>query len=206
MTQVEYLRDQCKKMGIPISRLESDLGYSNGYLNPKKLRKIPIDKAVEISEYLKLDVFELLDEDDTQKLLSMGSGKVERVPVLGRVAAGVPIRAYEDLVGWEDLPAYAVKGDSYFGLLIKGDSMEPAIMNRDIVIVKEQPDAEDGQIVIALVNGNDGVCKRLKKYDDGTIALVSDNPAYSPMYFNNGEIDTTPIKILGIVKELRRRF
>lgn len=84
--------------------------------------------------------------------------------------------------------------------------MEPAIMNRDIVIVKEQPDAEDGQIVIALVNGNDGVCKRLKKYDDGTIALVSDNPAYSPMYFNNGEIDTTPVKILGIVKELRRRF
>ena len=214
MTQVEFLRDFCKKRKIAISKLESDLGYSNGYFNPKKLKKIPIDKAVEIAEYLRLDVFELLDEEDTQKLIAAGKAgwfpgidaKPTRVPVLGRVAAGIPIHAIEEVIEWEELPAYALKGDRYFGLLIRGDSMEPGIVNGDIVIVKEQPDAEDGQIVIALVNGDDGVCKRLKKYNDGTIALVSDNAAYSPMYFNNGEIDTMPIKILGVVKELRRRF
>jgi len=84
--------------------------------------------------------------------------------------------------------------------------MEPGICNGDTVIVKEQSNAEDGQIVIALVNGDDGVCKRLKLYDNGTIALMSDNPAYPPMYFNDTEIDKIPVRIVGVVKELRRKF
>ena len=119
MTQVEFLRDFCKKRKIAISKLESDLGYSNGYFNPKKLKKIPIDKAVEIAEYLRLDVFELLDEEDTQKLIAAGKAgwfpgidaKPTRVPVLGRVAAGIPIHAIEEVIEWEELPAYALKGD-----------------------------------------------------------------------------------------------
>ena len=63
--------------------------------------------------------------------------------------------------------------------------MSPAIMDGDIVICRQQPDAEDGQIVVALVNGDDGLCKRLKKYSDGSIALMSDNASYKPMYFNS---------------------
>lgn len=209
MTRVEYLRECCRQRGIAIKKIESDLGFANGYLNPKKLRKFPIDKAIQIAEYLKIDVFDLLEDDDTQKLLSMNTTadkNAVRVPVLGRVAAGIPINAIEEVLEWEELPAYAVKGDAYFGLLVKGDSMQPGIADGDIVIVKEQPNAEDGQVVVALINGHDAACKRLKKYPDGRIALLSDNPAYPPMYFDNAEIDTVPVKILGIVKELRRRF
>ena len=73
------------------------------------------------------------------------------------------------------------------------------------MIVKKQDDAETNEIVIALINGNDGVCKRLKKYAE-SIALVSINPDYEPMYFNQEEIDNTPVRIIGKVVELRRKL
>ena len=83
--------------------------------------------------------------------------------------------------------------------------MEPKISNGDVVIVRKQSDADDGDLVIALVNGNDAVCKRLKKYAEG-IALLSTNPAYEPMYFSEKEIVEKPVEIIGKVKELRAKF
>ena len=206
MTSVEYVRMICKEKKIPISKLESDLGYGNGYLNPKKLRKVPLEKAPDIAEYLKIDVFTLLDEEDQKRLLATQGGATYRIPVVRRVAAGIPLDSIEEIIDWEELPAYMSKTGTYFGLQIQGDSMEPGIRDGDVVIVREQPDAEDGQIVVALVNGNNGTCKRLKKYDDGTIALISDNASYPPIYFNNAEVDTIPVVIKGIVRELRRKF
>ena len=83
--------------------------------------------------------------------------------------------------------------------------MTPSINNSDVVIVHQQEDAENGDIVIVTVNGNDAVCKRLKKYSDG-ISLISLNPSYEPMYFNSTEIHDTHVKIIGKVIELRRKF
>ena len=75
----------------------------------------------------------------------------------------------------------------------------------DVVIVRKQDDAESDDIVIALVNGDDATCKRLKKYADG-ISLISNNPAYAPMYFSNKEIEEKPVRIIGRVVELRAKF
>lgn len=134
-----------------------------------------------------------------------GMGFYFHIPVLGRVAAGIPIEAQEEILDWEEItPQMAFDGE-YFALQIQGDSMEPKFSNGDVVIVRQQEDADDGDIVIALVNGNDAVCKRLKKYEDG-IALVSTNPAYDPMYFSGAEVTETPVKIIGKVKELRAKF
>ena len=93
----------------------------------------------------------------------------------------------------------------YFALKISGDSMEPKISNGDVVIVRKQSDADDGDLVIAMVNGDDAVCKRLKKYANG-IALLSNNPKYEPMYFSLDEVAEIPVSIIGKVKELRARF
>ena len=128
-----------------------------------------------------------------------------RIPVLGRVAAGTPIEALEDVIDYEDIPEKLARSGDYFALRIKGDSMEPRISNGDTVIVRKQEDADDGDIVIALINGNEGTCKRLKKYPDG-IALVSINPAYDPMYFSGEEVSSTPVRIIGRVMELRAKF
>jgi len=138
--------------------------------------------------------------------LSAPTSSCVRIPVLRRVAAGIPLDSIEEVIDWEELPAHVAQKGSFFGLRIKGDSMEPGIRDGDTVIVREQEDAENGEIVVALVNGNDGCCKRLKKYDNGTIALISDNVSYPPMYFNNSEIDNIPVVIRGVVKELRRKL
>lgn len=128
-----------------------------------------------------------------------------RIPVLGRVAAGIPINAVEETIDWEEIPAEMVGSDEYFGLRIKGDSMSPRIMDGDTVIVRRQDDADTGDIVIAIVNGNDGVCKKLRKTDSG-IMLISLNPAYDPMVFDHSDIDTIPVSIIGRVVELRGKM
>ena len=128
-----------------------------------------------------------------------------RIPVLGRVAAGIPIEAIEDIIDTEEIPEALAKTGTFFGLKLKGSSMEPRMCEDDVVIVRQQSDAEDGDIVIATVNGDEATCKRLKKYNDG-IVLISNNPNYDPMYFSNKEIQEKPVKIIGKVVELRGKF
>ena len=97
------------------------------------------------------------------------------------------------------------KTGEYFGLKIRGDSMEPRICDGDVVIVRQQDDAESGDIVIAMVNGDDATCKRLVKYAS-SIALVSLNTKYEPMMFTNEEIMSKPVRVIGKVVELRGKF
>lgn len=129
-----------------------------------------------------------------------------RIPVLGRVAAGIPIDAIEEIIDYEDISAeMAAGGAEYFGLQIKGDSMEPKIGNGDIVIVRKQPDVESGEIAVVLVNGDDATVKRVKKSAAG-ITLISNNPAYDPIFYSNEDIEKLPVAILGRVVELRAKI
>ena len=127
------------------------------------------------------------------------------INVLGRVSAGTPLDAIEYVIDTEEITEELASTGSFFGLQIKGDSMEPRICDGDVVIVRQQSDAESGDIVIAMVNGDDAVCKRLKKYAGG-IALISLNTKYEPMMFSEAEIESKPVKILGKVVELRGKF
>lgn len=127
------------------------------------------------------------------------------INVLGRVAAGIPIEAITDIIDTEEIPEELAKTGDFFGLQIHGNSMEPRMCEGDVVIVRQQDDAESGDIVIAMVNGNDATCKRLRKYRDG-IELISNNPSYDPMFFSNQDILEKPVKIIGKVVELRGKF
>ena len=129
-----------------------------------------------------------------------------RIPVLGRVAAGIPIDAIEEIIDWEDISTdMAAGGAEYFGLQIKGDSMEPKISDGDIVIVRKQPDVDSGEIAVVLVNGDDATVKRDKKSVVG-ITLISNNWAYDPMFYSNEDIEKLPVAILGRVVELRAKI
>lgn len=128
-----------------------------------------------------------------------------RIPVLGRVAAGIPIDAIEEVIDWEDISAEAAGDGEYFGLQIKGHSMEPKISDGDVVIVRRQPDVDSGDIAVVLVNGDDATVKRVKKSPQG-VTLIPSNPAYEPMYYTNAEIESLPVQILGRVVELRAKF
>lgn len=129
-----------------------------------------------------------------------------RIPVLGRVAAGIPIDAIEEIIDWEDISEnMAAGGAEFFGLQIKGNSMEPKISDGDIVIVRKQPDVESGEVAVVLVNGDDATVKRIKKSPAG-ITLIANNPAYDPVFYSNEEIEKMPVAILGRVVELRAKI
>lgn len=127
-----------------------------------------------------------------------------RVPVLGRVAAGPPIYADENIIGYEEIsPSVGATGE-FFALRIHGDSMEPRMREGDTVIVRRQPSVENGEIAIVLV-GEEATCKKFYRHSDG-ISLVSLNPQYEPMFFSVKELGDTNIEILGRVCELRAKF
>ena len=161
-------------------------------------------KVQALADYFNINKSDLIED----KKLNIDTVPIESgytIPVLGRVAAGYGKEAVEEVIGQIEIsPALAAKGD-YFGLLIKGDSMIPTLYDGDTVIVQRVDDAESGDLVIALVNGHDATCKRLQKYAEG-IALIPQNPVYEPMRFTESEIDTPPVKILGKVIEMRRKF
>ncbi len=127
------------------------------------------------------------------------------IPVLGRVQAGVPITAVEDIIGYEDISAEMRRHGEYFALQIRGDSMEPRMKEGDIVIVRRQDVVNNGEIAIVLVGNEDATCKKFYKHKDG-ISLVSLNPQYAPMFFSAQELQKTKIKVLGRVTELRARL
>lgn len=127
------------------------------------------------------------------------------INVLGRVAAGVPIEAIENIIDTEEISKELAETGEFFGLQIHGDSMEPRMREGDVVIVRQQEDAESGDVVIVTVNGDCATCKRLRKYRDG-IELVSNNPSYNPMFFSNEEIVAKPVRVIGKVVELRAKF
>ena len=129
-----------------------------------------------------------------------------RIPVLGRVAAGIPIEAIEDVDDWEEIPASMAKNGEYFALKIKGKSMEPRIMEGDVVIVKKQSCIDSGDVAIVLVNGNDATVKQVTKSENG-ITLIGWNPSvFSPQVYNNDQIKNLPIQILGKVIEVRGKL
>lgn len=128
-----------------------------------------------------------------------------RIPVLGEVVAGVPIDAVEEYIDWEEITPELAETGGFFALKIKGDSMEPRIVAGDVVIVKMQSTADTGDVVIAMVNGDDACCKRFIKQSDGII-LQSFNSAYTPMFFTKEDIETKPVSIIGKVIENRQKY
>lgn len=161
-----------------------------------------------LADFFNVDLNYLLGKSDkTTKLMIEDKQPPQglQIPVLGTVAAGIPISAVEDILDYEEIPQSWENQGEFFGLRIKGDSMQPKMDDGDVVIVRQQSDANSGDTVIALVNGDDATCKKLQKTENG-IMLVSTNPNYLPMFFTNEEIQTKPVVILGKVVELRSKF
>ena len=158
------------------------------------ITNIPSDKIEAISKVLNLSPMYIMGWEDLEQPTPKSNGyPTVRIPVLGDVAAGVPILAQQDIIGYEDIPADMAKTGEYFGLKIKGDSMEPKIHDNDTVIVKSMSNAENNDIVIAMIN-NEATCKRLHKYSN-SVVLTAINSDYKP-------IEVTPdenIQILGKV-------
>lgn len=159
-----------------------------------------IDSIELMANYFGIEKIDLVEEHD---LINRPKGV--RIPVLGEVVAGIPIDAVEEYIDWEEITPELAETGEFFALKIKGDSMEPRIVAGDVVIVKMQSTADTGDIVIAMVNGDEACCKRFIKQNDG-IMLQSFNSAYTPMFFTKEDIETKPVSIIGKVIENRQKY
>ena len=132
--------------------------------------------------------------------------KIIKVPILGTIAAGVPIEAIQNIEDYEDVIVPKSEDEkSYFCIRVKGNSMEPRIKNGDLIICKKQNDVDTGDIAAVLINGHEATVKKIKKDENG-IWLIPNNPMFETRFFSNNEISSYPVTILGKVVELRGKF
>lgn len=218
MTLGDIIRDYRKEHHLSMDDFSAKSGISKAYISlleknkhPKTGKKIApsIQYIKQAADGMNMDfnvLFSMIDGDVTLE----SENEPERkkgvtINVLGRVAAGIPIEAIEEIIDTEEITEELARTGNFFGLQIHGNSMEPRIYEGDVVIVRQQDDADSGDVVIAMINGDDATCKRLRKYRDG-IELIPNNPSYEPMFFSNDEIMTKPVKIIGKVVELRGKL
>ena len=186
--------DFAKEMGILQSTLSS---WETGRYEPDS------EMLVKIANYFGVTVDYLLGG---KKVSNSAKTKGKWIPVLGDVAAGIPIEAVEDIVDYEEIDAALAATGDFFGLRIKGSSMEPRIREGDVVIVRKQDDADTGDTAVVMINGDSATVKRIKKEPDGSLVLIPNNPAYDAQHFLPAEIEDKPVHIIGKVVELRGKF
>ena len=209
MSVVERVKELCKEKKIPISRLERDLGFGNGYIGQLKKGVLPNDRLDAIASYLEVSPAYLASDAASAMGDSMvfnPDGSVT-IKVYGTIPAGIPMEAIEDVIDSEQIPFEMTRGGrEYFALQVKGDSMYPIYMDGDTIIVRKASSCQSGDDCIVYVNGDDATLKRVFLYDDGRLEIRPVNPNYAPRIFSAQEVDEIPVSIGGVVVELRRKM
>ena len=214
-----------------IKRIREEKGMSQdelarlvGFKSRSSINKIEMgvnditqSKLIAIANALHVSPGELMGEDRevatptdlSSRLPNMVpiDARTFRVPIVGRVAAGRPIVVDEEIIGYEYIDnKYSKDGHEYFGLRIVGKSMEPTIMDGDIVIVRRQNYVENGEIAIVLIDGEEATAKEVKESAEG-LTLIGHNAAvYTPHLYSAEEVRNLPVQIIGRVVQSIRKF
>lgn len=219
MTLGDIISQYRKDHAMSMDKFSKASGISKAYISMLEKNRtqrgeepVPsIEMYRNVAEVIGVNVDELVRMVDGKVLLpqrvpsASSSHSGIKIPVLGDVAAGLPIEAVENIVDYEEIDQAMAASGEHFGLRLKGDSMEPRMKDGDVVIVRKQDDVENGDIAVVLVNGDSATVKRIKKGPSG-ITLIPNNPAYDPMFYTCDEIAQLPVRILGKVVELRGKF
>ena len=160
-----------------------------------------------LSILFKQRVDETINNTEQYETQDNNTNNYKRIPVLGSIPAGIPIELIQDVIDYEDISEEMLKGGKeYFALKVKGTSMWPKYLDGDTIIVLKQNDCESGQDAIVMVNGDDGTFKRVIKKDTGITLEPINQQEYNSVSYSNEDIEKLPIKILGVVKEIRRKI
>lgn len=132
--------------------------------------------------------------------LPVDGGHAMSLPVMGRIAAGTPIEAIQQVSNNVSVPSEMLRNSGrHYALEVKGDSMiEAGINNGDVVVINEQSDAENGEIVVALVEDQEATLKRLRKRGT-SIALEAANPAYETRVYRDDQVKIQG-KLVGLIR------
>ena len=199
MNSVERVKNICKERKIPISKLEKDLGFSNGYIAQLRKGSFPADRLSLIAEYFDVSTEYLLRGENRKAPTTLGEHLDNIMPLpgftkkprLGVIACGNPILALEDATEFDDVPDH-VHCD--FTLKCKGDSMINArIFDGDIVYIRRQDTVDNREIAAVLID-DEATLKRVCLYEDHII-LEPENPLFRPLVFWGEEMNA--VRILG---------
>ena len=163
-----------------------------------------IDKIELLANYFGVLKSDLIEDKPSlpSNVTPIDFSHLQRIPILGRIAAGVPIYAEENIEGYTytDLNG----GAEYFGLRVRGDSMNAArIYDGDIVIIRRQDIVENGEIAAVLIDDQDATLKRFSRHGDiVTLMPQSTNPVNQPFVY---DLKETTVKILGLVVKVEFR-
>ena len=193
-------KEFCQRLGFKYSTVTD-------WLNAEKYPRI--DKIELMANFFNISKADLVEPPATSpppNAIPMNQ-YTYKIPLLGRVAAGEPIYADEHIESYEYIDSrYKDDGNEYFALRIDGQSMEPTIMDGDIVIVRQQSFAENGQIAIVLIDGEDATAKEVKEGPEGITLIGHNTSVYTPHHYTPREVMELPVRIIGKVIEIRRRI
>ena len=200
----ERIKEARKTAGLTQVELAKKTDLSRSYIGDiEKDRYNPSVSTLQlIAKATNAPLETLLPSTKTQQ----PAGRGVRIPVLGRVVAGIPIEAIQEILDYEEIPQSMADTGDFFALQVKGASMEPTLRDGDVVIVKKQPTVDSGDIAIVLVNGNDATIKEIRESPAG-ITLVGHNVVvFPPHFYSNKEIEELPVRVIGQAVEVRRKL
>lgn len=182
-----------KRKGISINELASLTGVAKSSISryENRSRQFPLDQIDTFSKALGLDPKEVLGFNDDSNISLVKS--IIRIPIIGEIACGDPITAQENISGYVEESTENLPSGELFYLKAKGSSMEPTIPNGSNVLIREQPEVEDGEIAAVLVNGDTEATLKRVKHQGNIIMLIPDNQEYNPYIITADN----PAKILG---------
>ena len=188
-------RELASKTDVPYTTILSIL---NKTVDKDGMR---IKTLLKFSEYFNVTLDSLINNESNES--SQNNKSV--IYVYGTIPAGIPMECITDIIDTEEIDSSMLRGGKqYFGLRVKGDSMYPEYLDGDTLILLKQDTCESGDDCVVMVNGNDGTFKRVFKNENG-IVLQPLNNAYQPMIYSNEQIENLPVKVIGIVEEIRRK-
>ncbi len=192
---LEFIRSEVSRKGYPPSVRE--IGEAVGLQSSSTVHG-HLQRLEELG-YIRRDpakprAIEVLDDDSSTMRV-----RAVHVPLVGRVTAGTPVLAVENIEEYYPIPGDFVEHEDVFLLRVQGDSMiEAGILDQDFVLVEKRPTADNGDIVVALVDGTEATVKRF--FHEGShIRLQPENASMSP-------IISTDVAIIGRVVGLFRRL
>jgi len=182
-----------KRKGISINELASLTGVAKSSISryENRSRQFPLDQIDTFSKALGLDPKEVLGFNDDSNISLVKS--IIRIPIIGEIACGDPITAQENISGYVEESTENLPSGELFYLKAKGSSMEPTVPNGSNVLIREQPEVEDGEIAAVLVNGDTEATLKRVKHQGNIIILIPDNQEYNPYIITADN----PARILG---------
>ena len=190
MTQAEL----AKKLGLATSTVG---------MYERAQREPDFETLEKISNVFHVNMNTLLGREEA--LDKSGSSVGVKIPVLGKVAAGIPITAVENILDYEEIPSEMASSGDYVALRIEGSSMEPRMYEGDVVIVRVQDTVEHGEVAVVMVNGGEATVKKVQFRKDG-ILLQPFNPSFDPLFYTSAEVENIPVRIFGKVVECRQKY